>query len=328
MKFSKVLGAAVVASVALLSATSVYAADKVSFGQVYDLTEGKYTSDLVNDHLIAVPFDITSDVGTVTVYEIIADYDSDVLTAGGSTSGALKAGSVERDNVKALAGTSNWADHVITANDDSTIRTAIVSQMVFDADSEVDVFAGKNSYVSNSAYESNAMSLAYSVTASTDVTQPIDGYLLFTVKDASKAGLNKELVSVNTTKTLYSDGIKAHTVTSVTAETEAKANACAGAFKVSIDSATVPKYVHALYVSFDDGATKQDIADYVVTGSVYDFPVRVLSTKSETSVTAKIYADLGTTESKVDETVEIGTVTVDLTGTATDYSTSATTNIK
>jgi len=321
MKLHKILGAAVVMGVTALSATSVFAADSIKLGEPFDLYTNATASELVEGHAIAIPFDFVSDTSAATSVELKVKYDNTALQAGF----VLKnLSSTERDNIKALAGglTTNI---VSDANGKST---AIVLTKAEDDFGDL-VYMGNAPFIANSAYAADATYITGATASAFSVADDVDGYFLFTVVKAPES-LNAKLAEIDGTATLIADDDhgKAPVYSNTTNTTDAKSNACAGAFKVSIDSATVPKYVHALYVSFDDGATKQDIADYVVTGSVYDFPVRVLSTKSETSVTAKIYADLGTTESKVDETVEIGTVTVDLTGTATDYSTSATTNIK
>jgi len=314
MKLNKFICAALTVGAVVFSAGSVFAADTVKIGGPIDLTTGKAATDLVKDQVILVPVDITTESGATESVEFYATYDTSVLTPG-------FADVYEDANADTATALESYGDVILDANTE-TIATAVGA---FKWTAGKKNLIGDTAYIGNPAAPGQTVSLMVAAAKTFSTTADADFYLVFTVKAAPASdALNTKLVDAVADKININDAGYSKTENS----TEAKANACAGAFKVSIDSATVPKYVHALYVSFDDGATKQDIADYVVTGSVYDFPVRVLSTKSETSVTAKIYADLGTTESKVDETVEIGTVTVDLTGTATDYSTSATTNIK
>ena len=314
MKINKIIGAAVALGAIVLSANSVFAADSLKLGKFYDLTAGAETSDLVVGHSIAVPFDIVSDTDGVTSFELKADYDNSVLKAGFSLDSLTQA---EVDNLVALDGAEG--DNLVIDANNKAVGIGLLKVKGAIKES----YIGGTAYVANASYaaDSTFMTTANAKTMSTKAD--VEGYLLFKViAEPTSTKLNTSVVEIDPAKSLIADAnnSKDPIYNNTENSTEAKSNACAGAFKITIDSTTVPKYVHALYVSFDDGTTKQAIDRYVTADNkVYDFPVRVTSTNTG-SVTAKLYADLGTTADAVsDAGVEIGTVNVDLSGTATDY---------
>lgn len=306
MKLNKFICAALTVGAVVFSAGSVFAADTVKIGGPIDLTTGEAATDLVKDQVILVPVDITTESGATESVEFYATYDTSVLTPG-------FADVYEDANADTASALESYGDVILDANTES-IATAVGA---FKWTSGKKNLIGDTAYIGNPAAPGQTVSLMVAAAKTFSTTADADFYLVFTVKAAPASdALNTKLVDAVADKININDAGYSKTENS----TEAKANACAGAFKITIDSTTVPKYVHALYVSFDDGVTKQGITQYVTSDDkTYDFPVRVKSTQSG-SVTAKLYADLGTTADTVsDAGVEIGTVNVDLSGTATDY---------
>lgn len=315
MKLKNLLGFAVATGLMLASASSVFAADKVELGQIFDVTENKVATEFVDGHILAVPYDVTSETDSVTMYEVIVKYDNSVFSSG-LVASQVSADEVLKNNIKALAGTSGWATQVINAGNDETLRGALVLQKVYDDDEGGYIFPGKSVFLSNTAYEADKTYIAYNNTKSTDVSASVDGYLFFVVKDSSKVSdsLNFEVMSVDTSKTLFADLTKSKTATSVETSSDAKANACAGAFNIKIDATELTSYVQALYVQIGD-AEAVSVPYYTVDGDIYKFPVRVLTTKDDASVDVKVLAD---TSSDLDgkndakSKVSLGTITVTL----------------
>jgi hypothetical protein len=326
MKLKNIFGVVVAAGVMAAASVTAFAADGYTLGTPFDITTNESTSTLEVDHVVAIPVDISTTTNGLTAYTAVVKYDSSVLAPTVTLAGLS---STEKTNIKALAAGSN-----------ANIKThgsyvGAIQGYVYDSGWAEDVVAG--TLMVNVEYPSDAEPSAACVSAgwmtdgtSYGVSDKPEFYLVFkVVGESSSDALNTPVAEVIESESMVADTDNGKASTSdIPSETEVKTNACAGAFKVVVDAESLPKFLHALYVSFDDGATKQDITEYVTADDkVFEFPVRVSSTKGGT-VTAKIYADLGTTDAAVtDASVEIGSVTVDLTGTATDY-TAATTTIE
>jgi len=311
MKLNKILGVTLLAGITILSATSVFAADsdKIAFGKVFDITDNKEASELVVGHKVAIPFDIQSTSNSITSASVYAKYDSDVLSAGIPNADFT---ADEKATVKNLAGTNAFATQIVNDMNDSTTR-GIISLIgkKYDEDEEAYTYYSKDSINVNTAYAADTVMFNLATLKGTPVSEDVDGYFLFVVtgKPTSDA-LNQTLVELDTTKSVFTDINADKNLDTVPAETEAKANACAGAFTITLDDkelAAAHKFVQGLYVEIY--GNKTNIYDYTRTGDetngyTYTFPVRLKGTAGG-DIAVDIYAEISETETGAASPVKI-----------------------
>jgi len=291
MKLAKFVGAAIAFSAIALSAVSVFAAeDSFTIGsKIFDITDGKYVSNLEEGHEIAVPVDITSTTGSVTSFKLAVKYDASVLSGGIAVQSPLPSDA----NIKKLIGT-----RIKDQNDSS--KWGAIKNMVLD-DTQVGIGNVNTTYTSTTEVSAKcvAMNFTNSEAVPVDASAP-EAYLLFTVvgKDTE---LNKTVITVLDAECSLADvDNEKSIVKNIPGTSNAKANACAGAFKITLkdaDLATAKKFVQGLYVVI--GGEKTYLYDYEKSGSdpnfVYEFPVRLVGTGSE-PIAVDIYAEISDTE--------------------------------
>lgn len=311
MKLKKILGVAALAIGIMSLPTAVFADENyfVMSTPFYDLTTNEETEDLVAGHKIAVPVDVTSTTGGLTSFSICAEFDPDYVEAGLVLTDCT---TEEKANIKNFAGgtTTMFKDHhgkyVAYINtyqlDDFGDKEYIGdtggnTDWGFDLDRNLTFFF--------SAYE---ISFPY--------TEEPECYVLFTVKKTVSA----DELNVTPWEPVYDycqlgdnrQGLPS--VNSVAGEAD-KINACYGAFKINLNTATLTKWVQGLQVSIN-GGDKKVVDEYVTTDNVnYSFPVRITSNsgKAETATVA-VYADVSNSETDTTNktNVKIGEFTVDL----------------
>lgn len=318
MKLNKILG--VVLSLSVIAGSSSFAmaadGDYFKLGTPIDITTGAEATEIVAGHKIAVPVDVTSTTGSLTSYTVIAKYDSSILSAGFTYDDCS---ATEGSNLVTLAGeTSNLT------MDPNTRKYGAVrgmytmgfgksytgSQLVNTAYTDTSLDSG--SYIGSNWYN----------TTNTATTSDPECYLLFTVVGSvSEDSLNTSILEVVPSLCQVADN-KNDKPAELGINGEAtKVNACDGAFKVVVDSDALPYWVQGVTATINGQDYALDAALNEDGTTSYSFPVRVTSAAEETSVDATIKAtvsddEAGSTNSRE---VEWGTVTVDMTGTVTDY---------
>lgn len=297
-------------------ATSVpaFAADSdfFEFGTPYDLTTGEYTSELVQDHVIAIPVDVLTTTNGLTAWSVGVEVtDSSLLKIGTND---LDLTDTEYDNLSALGAvaTTNDVDYAVNAIGTWRRGSFTPTGCTFNV---------------NPAYSIDGKSIffvewALTSATTTSVIDGPEGYIICDVlKDSSDDELNKELLSLTSEVCRLSDTGNGKGNTINIAAQAPKANACDGAFKVVVDSEALPYWVQGVTANIGGQDYALDAALNEDGTTSYSFPVRVTSAAEEASVDATIKAtvsddEAGSTNSRE---VEWGTVTVDMTGTVTDY---------
>jgi hypothetical protein len=331
MKLNKILASAMLTTfVVAMGSFTAFAADGDSFtlGTPYDITTGAEATQITEGHIIAIPVDITSATGGVVAYRLVADYNTDVLSAGVNYSSRTTA---EKENLKALA--------VDTANlkkDNAGLYGGINAMKSYDElDDKYAVVGSSNAqantqYVSTSNPSAKSVTLQWSYTESVAPTDDPEGYILFTVlKSVDDDALNTSLVTVNADSGLSDIDTS---FTKEVAKTDSKANACYGAFKVVLDNDSedvqslgwIQKLSAQITSADGSKTTTVDLTEYVNEdgSTVYEFPVRIVSNSSNASTaTVEIYADVTSDEAGTQDkdTVLVASTTVSLAGTATSY---------
>ncbi len=291
----------------VMSAMPVFAdSEYMSLGTPYDVTDNEYTTDLEAGHIIAVPVDITSSSTQIQAYAVVVKYDTSVLSPGALLTtlnaddyllydrlGDLGAVIETGDYCYAVSGIytsgryGNTDNGTTDANPDYTNHGAITS--------------GDHFYV------------GWYSTGDDLQTDAPETYMVFTVLD-DVDDLNYSAIELATDYTVVdaANGVDGETT---------KANACDGAFQINVDSSKLSYWVQAVTVNIDGTDYALDACVNEDGSTTYSFPVRVTSAADDTSVTATITATVtddvdGTTN---EQTVDWGTVTVDMTGAATSY---------
>ena len=291
MKLAKFVGAAIAFSAISLSAVSVFAADD-SFtigSEIYDITDGKYVSNLEEGHEIAVPVDITSTTGSVTSFKLAVKYDASVLSGGIAVQSPVGA------NIKKLEGA-----RIKDQNDSS--KWGAIKNMELD---EVQVGIGNVNTTYTSTTEASAKCVAMNFTNSEAV--PVaesapEAYLLFTVVGKGTE-LNKTVITVLDAECSLADvDNEKSIVKNIPGTSNAKANACAGAIKINIDSNALKDaglYLHGLQVKVGSGSAV-NVLDLIDNGDgTYSFPIRFINDSNAPITTltgVKLIAKVAETE--------------------------------
>ena len=322
MKLNKILG--VVLSLSVIAGTSSFAmaaeGDYFKLGTPYDITTGSEATEIVAGHKIAVPVDITSTTGSLTSYQVIAKYDSDILSAGFTYDDCT---GEEASNLVSLAGEASNL-----TMDPNTNLYGAVRYMYTTGFGKV--FTG--SQLANTAFKDETLDSSSSYictnwfhTASVKTTNDPECYLLFTVKNSvDENSLNVDILEVVSSLSNVQDTYNGKpTEIGINGEA-AKANACDGAFKVVVDSSALPYWVQGVNAKINGTSYTLDALVQDGDTTVYGFPVRVTSAADEVSVDVEIEATVTDDETGLENsrTVSWGTVNVDMSGTANTYASS------
>jgi len=301
MKLNKVLIAAA-ASVACLalSAVSVFAVDATendfyTVGAPISVETGKVVNEVKSGDVIAIPVDINTSTGKIRGYAFSAKYDNTVLSPGQSFS-------------KASGGMAFLDDCQLPtiAPLDGSYKELFVLDGIQDADESLSNYNGVSK-----DYKADQIKFWATYPEEETLTDAPEFLLLFEAK-ADIEGLNKELLTVDNADSTIAPDTTADLLNPTSVET--KLNACAGAFNIKIDATALTSYVQALYVQIGD-AEAVPVSYYTVDGDIYKFPVRVLTTKGDTSVDVKVLADTSSDldgKNNVKSKVSLGTITVTL----------------
>lgn len=313
MKLNKILGAAVVAGIFVLSASSVFAADdSFTLGAPVVATTGEAVTEYTNGQVIAVPYDITTTTNGLTSYKLAVSYDSDVVTPGATFS--LPAAVAKNQLATGLAHGTATAVYTDVSNESLFLAVGTTGGVWYADYGVYDLPTA--TYTAHAVTEDKNVNFVMAATSSIAVNDEHEGYLLFTVKDASAFTdkLNVSIATVIESESTVGDNKHDKPSTTDIPSTSEKVNACAGAFNIKIDATKLTSYVQALYVQIGD-AEAVSVPYYTVDGDIYKFPVRVLTTKDDASVDVKVLAD---TSSDLDgkndakSKVSLGTITVTL----------------
>ena len=316
MSLKKFIGTAVATGVLLsaLSVTSVFAAEPTfEVGEPVDINTGKVVTEFTPGQIVEVPIDISNvDSGKISMAQLEMYYDDTVFSAGASLTDARTYYATYRDFV-ALSSTEN-------------------TKMIGRHNMEEDLFGDGTFMLPAGAFSGNTTASEESMTMLWNITgadsMPIKAdepefYLLFTV--------NSDYVApedLNYGSSSLGDGLF-HLVAPYVDETtsvnhadlegtqsDAKVNACFGAFNINIDSSKLPYWIQALYVSLDGGAPVA-VTEYTTTDDVnYTFPVIITSNNGDAaSVNVEVLADTSSDEDgsqNPQSKVSMGSFDVDL----------------
>lgn len=307
MNLKRILSA-VVAFGVITSSVPVFAAEvnHIELGTPYDVTTGEYTSDLVAGHVIGIPVNISSATNKVENYSLALDYDPNILIPGVLDSNLTNDQYADLENFGAIETQASGMDYNVNGfyTTGRGGNTAIASSTI---NSEYVTSLG------NSNMKGFFISWFYSV--GQDITENPENMLLFTVNSTTDE-LNAKIFELDLSRCLVNDSTSNNFSGEAT-----KANACDGAFKVVVDSEALPYWVQGVTANIGDQDYALDAALNEDGTTSYSFPVRVTSAAEEASVDATIKATVSDDEagSANLREVEWGTVTVDMTGTVTDY---------
>ena len=245
------------------SSFSVFAAspEKCDVGYPIDIYEG---TDNAGKYL-AFPIDIDTPSGSATAFELIVSCDENAVTLGIDES---VAGSDLYDKLL------EYGPQVLGDENSS-------SNMVDYAVSTFEPYRGNypGAYTNNMSDPNNNgnLHMSWSITDANRIPNLGDGielYLLYTVKDgydlSKEEALNKDLIKIELAE-LCDSG----TVTQKSADvTSKKINACAGAFKITVDGSKVPDNCQITAISING----TELSPLKLGGlkDTYEFPVRVL----------------------------------------------------
>lgn len=300
---------------------SVFAADGDYFklGTPYDLTTGEAATEIIEGHKIAVPVDITSSTGKMDSYQVVAEYDSDVLSAGFTYEACV---GNEAGNLVSLAGDAGNLSQDPNTGLYGAVRGTYT--MGF-GKTYVGTQTTNTNYHVDSGENGSYVLTGWFHTASTASTDDPECYLLFTVnKTVDEDELNFEAIKLVQAECELSDNPNSKpNVTNVAGES-AKVNACDGAFKVVVDSSALPYWVQGVNAKINGTSYALDALVQDGDTTVYGFPVRVTSAADEASVDVEIEATVTDDETGLENsrTVSWGTVNVDMSGTANTYASS------
>lgn len=317
MKLKKFLGVALALTmVGSVTPTFASEGDYFKLGTPYDITTGAAATEIVAGHKIAIPVDITSTTGKLTSYSTVAKYDSEILSPGFTYEDCTSA---EATNLVALAG-NNAAN--LSQDPNTGLYAAILGTYT--------VGFGKTyvgTQVTNTAYKladdasaSCVFSGWYHTTAVATTDDP-ECYLLFSVKQTVSADeLNKSIIETVPSECQLQDTVNNKpSEKNIEGEAE-KINACDGAFKIVVDGSQLPYWVQGVDVEIDGTTYQLDACVNAEGETEYSFPVRLTSAADEASVSVAIKAQVSDTEAGPATSLrDWGTVTVDMSGTATTY---------
>ena len=316
MNFKKFIGTVAATGILLsaLSVTSVFAAEPTfEVGEPVDINTGKAVTEFTAGQIVEVPIDISNvDSGKLSMAQLEMYYDDTVFSAGASLTDARTYYATYRDFV-ALSSTEN-------------------TKMIGRHNMEEDLFGDGTFMLPAGAFSGNTTASEESVTMLWNITgadsMPVKAdepefYLLFTVKSDYKTPED-----LNYGSSSLGDGLF-HLIAPYVDETtsvnhadldgtqsDAKVNACFGAFNINIDSSKLPYWIQALYVKVDGGDAVQ-VTEYATTDNInYAFPVRITSNSGNaSSATVEVLADTSTDEAGNEGTqsqVSMGTFEVQL----------------
>ena len=308
MKLQKILGGALLAGILSLSATAVYAADAISFGKPIDLSTNNEVTEYTEGMIIAVPVDIQSSTGKIDSFSIKAT-GAEGLTPGATT---LQLSGTPLTNLKKHATKLVAKDSVLY----------VASNVKMDNGFEVS-YPGTYDV----AIAGNKISTGWMNAEHVDVNadEP-ELFLVYTVTTAP-TGLNVDVASVVDGECSFSDTSSGQGKTNPTPANETTTNKCEGAFKIVVDPAVMgEKRIHALHLYVNGTKTEKDITEYVEGETTFEFPVRLTDNENNLTgvVPIVIKADIGgATGEPTSKDVTVASFNLDLSRTATDYTTQA-----
>ncbi len=338
MKLKRILSALLVMSVMAVSSVSVYAVDystgteTFTIGNPIDLETGDTVevSDIEAEQLLAFPVDIQASSTAIPNYQFIATYDTDYLSPGIDTS-------LISNSMLGGFGVNETALGTLKAADNDSTKYMCIDAFgtsdpiyFYGYYSFSSVFTMVTSYTGTNTVTVAAAN-ASDVTIST--THP-EFYVLFTAKaDVSSDALNLNLFEVNYDNSAITvNGTSLHGITA----TQEQANACYGAFTVSVDNEAyavaygewITDITAYIYTDSNKGTAIGSTSGYALTeyvnddgSSVYSFPTRITAYSDNESAYVEIVA---TTNSESDGSGDAGTrtlgaKTISLDGTVTSY---------
>lgn len=323
MKFKRFLSSvlAVASVVSMISVSNAFAAEPVVVvGNLVDALTGAEVTELKAGQIVEAPVDITNvDTGKLSGVQIRIHYDKNVLTPGIDTTDESSDGYTYYGNYTetlfAMDPTrEKKGEYVVVARNNMQGRT-------------------KGAISGNLTAGDGEMAALWTITGASSVAisdSVPEFYIAFTVNsdfDSSKLALNygsnnlgEGLYSINTIK--IDETTTINHFTPDTTQAGYKANACAGAFKLVLDNSALNYWVQSIEV-FNGDTSLGKLTEYTnADGSTeYAFPARVYATgKDSANITIKATVSDDEAGTKNTRTVTLAdNVTIDLTGTVTDY---------
>ncbi len=307
MKLKKMISAFLALGI-VATATSAFAADSDLFhiGTPYDITDGVSTDVLTEGHVIALPVDVFSTTDAITNFQYIIEYDSMYVTPGYDTSNATD----DFFDTVATLGSETYASDDVTIQFINALGTWRGSR-----------FTAAGSSVYNPAKGDNEVMYGWYHTSSQALNASTpEAYIIFTVnKSVDVDALNTEVFKAS--GCLLADTVNGKGDTPNVGNTVDKINACDGAFKIVVDSASLPYWVQGVDAVIDGTTYALDACVGADGTTEYSFPVRLTSAADKASVDVSIRATVSNDESGSinSRTVDWGTVNVAMDGTATTY---------
>ncbi|MDO4299997.1 MAG: hypothetical protein Q4D26_01240 [Clostridia bacterium] len=309
MKIKSILSLAVIAGVTLFASSAYAATESYSVGTPIDLSTGAAVEEYKVGQIVALPVDFESSTGSIQATGISLNFDNSVLSYGADLS-SITSDSVMTSNLMSLG--------EVKFNSDSS-KVMLVNGL-FSKNVLTGAITGIGTmYVPDEATDGTKVKIPWAsggISIATKDTPEL--YIIFTVTGTiSKDSLNVELVTVNDSECNIGDNESHLNVSGTVFD---KINACDGAFKIVVDGSQLPYWVQGVDVEIDGTTYPLDACVNAEGETEYSFPVRLTSAADEASVSVAIKAQVSDTEAGPDTSLrDWGTVTVDMSGTATTY---------
>lgn len=314
MKLNKLVGFIAATAMAIGMTTLTYAADEsgIVLGKPIDLETNAVAEKYEAGDIIALPVDIYSTTDVADAFSTVVGFDTQYIAADVDTNNMEMVSDTVYNNLITLSGSNGDESNFVTQSD----VMGALKGMYTEGRGGVRTYVGTYTY--NPAYAANQVYISWFNNSNVDLRDTPEVYLIFRViKDVPSDSLNFDVFSSTNTGEVkpgvdhsYADG-------GLTADTsDAKLNACFGAFNINIDSSALPYWIQALYVKVGGGEAVQ-VTEYSTTDDVnYAFPVRITSNSGNAdSVTVEVLADTSTDEAGNEGTqsqVSMGTFEVQL----------------
>lgn len=313
MNLKKFVSAALAATMTVGMSVVAHADENaVIIGAPISLTTMEEATEFKAGDAIAVPIDITSSTGELTAFGAVVTYNTEYLQGhivyGNDTTIDSNLQNLTKNGTAAFIKTNTTIRGINNMCD--SIFGDVLETGTANANDGTYILGW---YTSDYAY-------AYSATDH-------EAYYLFTViKNVSADDLNLDLVEAvdcNDVMTVQ-DSINGLSSTEVPSTVPyGKANACAGALNVVIDTANlsnVPGYIQGVTVETDTSGAKP-LEVYKAEGDVYTFPVRIQTSNPTDSAEVTIKVTTTPDEEGTGEatTYTVATKTISLNGTVKSY---------
>lgn len=313
MKLNKLVGF-MAATVTVISMTTLtYAADEssIALGEPIDLETNAVAEKYDAGDIIALPVDFYSTTDVADAFSTVVEYNQEYIAADVDTNNMEMVSDTVYNNLTILSGKEGSEDNFISQ---SGVMGALKG-MYTEGRGGARTYIGNYTY--NPAYASNQVYISWYNNSNVDLRETPEVYLIFRViKDVPADSLNFDVFSSTNTGEIKPGIEHSYADSGLTADTtDAKFNACFGAFNINIDSSALPYWIQALYVKVGGGEAVP-VTEYVTTDNVnYTFPVRITSNSgSAASTTVEVLADVSSSEADSTNTTQesMGTFEVQL----------------